>query len=73
MVNDDQPGKVIAGSGLLIMGILIVIAGLSLGFESNAIYFVLVLMGAYIITAVVDDQLIKNIQIYIHRKQCLNR
>jgi len=68
VVKDGQPGKWLAGSGLLVMGILFVLAGLSLGFE-NSLYFVLIPLGLYVDVAIVHDQLIKNIRIYLKERR----
>lgn len=69
LVKDRQPGKWLAGSGLLVMGILFILAGLSLGFENSPLYFVLIPSGLYVAVAVIHDQLIKNISIYFKERR----
>jgi len=51
------------------MGILFILAGLSLGFENSPLYFVLIPSGLYVAVAVIHDQLIKNISIYFKERR----
>jgi len=69
LIKDRQPGKWLAGSGLLVVGILFVIAGLSLGFENSPFYFLLIPLGLYVDVSVIHDQLVKNISIYFREKR----
>ena len=63
MLRESEPGKWVAGAGLLVLGVMLVFAGLSLGFEISPFFFILIIMGAYLDYVIIDDQVIKNLRL----------
>lgn len=61
MVKGAEPGKWIIGAGLLLLGIMEIIAGLSLGFEVSPLYFLATASGIYLVAVIIYDQIIKNL------------
>lgn len=67
MVKGSEPGKWIVGAGLLLLGIFQIIAGLSLGFGVDPLYFILTLSGAYLACVIINDQFLKNLKLPKHK------
>ena len=62
-MESAEPGKWFVGAGLLVLGMMLVFAGLALGFEVNPFYLIVATVGILLDGAIIDDQILRNLRI----------
>jgi hypothetical protein len=59
-MRESEPGKWVVGAGLLVLGFILIIGGVSFAVNVNPLYGILMFVGIYLIGVVINDQVIRN-------------